>query len=130
MYISGFLISALMKKYKRSSNTKPHLVAIKQLISSSSSPQYLSQHHKWTKKCDRGGLTLPCDNFYLMARQMEVVTRANPDLTILHPESLLVDRLQESILEDFLVSHYWGLLIPGVCPLLSLRLLNDILTLS
>lgn len=111
-----FYISACEKRYNncKSQNKATKLQCIERLKLSSDISTFISKFQTWTKKRDRGGLSLPCDNFFLMLREFETIVRCHASIHNLHATSLLKDKLKELIMESLMVKFYSEKLFCGI----------------
>ncbi|KAJ8307581.1 hypothetical protein KUTeg_014867 [Tegillarca granosa] len=108
-YICGFIIRSIKKRYLRSKSETNQLklkFVLKLISDSATTTSFVKKYAGWFDKKNRGGLYKPCDNFYLLVRELETVMRKNVDIDNLSAKSLLVTKLKEVMLESFMVKHY------------------------
>ncbi len=98
-YISAYIVHALHKK---------KIVSGQNIESKERNIRTFS---RWTKKINRGGLTLPSDYCFLLVRSLEIAVRSQVDVPNLSSNSLQCDKLKETILTNPVVIFYWDKLI-------------------
>jgi hypothetical protein len=104
--------SSLRKKYLRYSKHKLSLVD--KVSGNSENHNFIQKYDRWYKIQDRGGLQKPCDTFFLLVRELELVVRKSVTAK-LGGNSLLLGPLKENIMESFMVKYYCDMLIPNEC---------------
>ena len=116
-YISGYLLFAIKKKAERGSSfprQKALLEAMKKSIAMDtcdhSRRNFVDKYSNWLQKVNRGGLTVPSDNFFLLIREMEMCVRQASAADQYGIERLF---LTESILDNFMVKYYSNKLFKG-----------------
>jgi hypothetical protein len=112
MYISGYILHALQKLGKRfkSSNYQKMTVLINNVLSVSKtqSPQetFVSKFKKWTTTLDRGGLTMPKDDFFLLIRNMELVVKSHVHGSVVSKDILLRSVCSEKMMMNVNVKYF------------------------
>ena len=109
-YIAGYILRSLHKKYLRYSKHKLSLVD--KFSDNSENHNFVQKYDRWYKIQDRGGLQKPCDTFFLLVRELELIVRKSVTAK-LSAHSLLLGPLKENIMESFMVKYYCDLLIPN-----------------
>jgi len=109
-YIAGYILRSLHKKYLRYSKHKLSLVD--KFSDNSENHNFVQKYDRWYKIQDRGGLQKPCDTFFLLVRELELVVRKSVTAK-LSANSLLLGPLKENIMESFMVKYYCDILIPN-----------------
>ena len=114
-YISGYIISALKKESARFSTSAKHKAlghAISACVKENKSAPatFVDKYSVWTAKLNRGGLQTPCDNFFLMVREFELILRQECDTSLVAVNSLTLDKqhLKELIISAFMVKNYFS----------------------
>ena len=109
-YIAGYILRSLHKKYLRYS--KHELSLVDKFSVNSENHNFVQKYDRWYKIQDRGGLQKPCDTFFLLVRELELIVRKSVTAK-LSAHSLLLGPLKENIMESFMVKYYCDLLIPN-----------------
>ncbi|XP_052278876.1 uncharacterized protein LOC127877232 [Dreissena polymorpha] len=107
-YISGYLISTLLKRYSKVKNPteREHKKDVmKSLVNKSSEKTFTEKYSTMIDYKNCGGLKKPSDNFFFMIREFENVVRKSVDHESIHSKSFLKDELREEILDSFMVKH-------------------------
>jgi hypothetical protein len=129
-YICGFIARSLRKRYHR---VKSMCVLKKQcidgLVLKTANSTFAGRFNNWVSKNDRGGLLIPCDEFFLLIREFETVIRRIVNLDSLSANSLKCDQLKEFIMESFMVKHYGAKLFSEAEDDTQVSVLEDILSL-
>lgn len=129
--LCGFVIRSIKKRYIRSkiSVKESKLDLTSKLVKeANSSDSFVKKYATWFDKKNRGGLMKPCDDFYLLIRELETVMRKNVEMDSLSANSLLISELKESMLESYMVKHY-SLKLFGESSELVSNVLEDIISL-
>ncbi|KAH3720564.1 hypothetical protein DPMN_063464 [Dreissena polymorpha] len=111
-YIAGYIIRALEKKYYRihdKSMREKQIEHIHGLVDNSSEKTFTDKFTTLYEQKNRGGLKKPCDNFFLLVREFEIVTRK---VESARDSSLLKSEMKEEIFDSFMVGHYKEMLFP------------------
>jgi len=98
-YISGSILHALSKKPSVNN-------AIQCLIASK--PEVEESIRTMTKARDRGALKEPTACFFHVVECLEAALRKEVNIEALSASSLNTRKLQEAVLMDTAVQHYWG----------------------
>ncbi|CAC5363148.1 unnamed protein product [Mytilus coruscus] len=109
-YIAGFIIKALKKRYSCVSTNKSSIVS--KLLNSTNNTTFVNTYGKWFTKQDRGGLQKPCDTFFFLVRELEMIVRKSisPPYSA---SSLSLQPLKESFMESFMVKYYTDIMFKG-----------------
>ncbi len=92
MYISGYLISQLKKYACRLKEGEKVLDVVNSLISNHVSDNFVSKYQKWLKKINRGGLIIPCNDFFFLIRHCEIIVQKHVSSCNLSKRLLLKGR--------------------------------------
>lgn len=95
-YIAGYILRSLRKKYLRYSKHK--LSLIDKFSDNSENHNFVQKYERWYKIQNHGGLQKPCDTFFLLVRELELVVRKSVTAK-LSANSLLLGPLKENIME-------------------------------
>ena len=109
MYISGYILHSLKKMAKRFKTTYHQEVSvlIHHLVSSQNTQTFVSKFKKWTEKLNRGGLILPCDDFFLLVRNMEIVMKIHLSESPFSTDVISRTVCIEKILNNVNIQYLW-----------------------
>lgn len=113
-YVSGFVLHALKKRYnkiKQGLDRQEMLTVIQSMTAKQCNENFVKKYASLLEKKNRGGLQHPCDNFFLLLRSMEIVTRKHTSGK-LSSHALSKCALKEHIMESYMVKHYMEKLVP------------------
>jgi hypothetical protein len=134
MYISGYILHSLQKMCNKikSKNYYEMNVLIRNVLSiSHKTPQpatFVSKYKKWTETLDRGGLTMPNDDFFLLIRNMELVMKSHVHGSVVSKDLLLHSVCSEKIINNVNIKYLWDRLCPqpGIVPSLLLEKISSL----
>ncbi|XP_033739586.1 uncharacterized protein LOC117326896 [Pecten maximus] len=134
MYMCGSIMRILKKRYSRISDSeiKVEMVsAFEDKRTTNGCSNFISRYRRWITKKDRGGLMYPSDTFFLLIRELEIVTRKKVLPNALNAKALLKGPLKEAIMEDFMVKLYTKKLFDGLDEIqdVTSKVLEDVLNL-
>ena len=130
MYVSGYLLQALKKQCLRFKAD-----GMKELIegllnkNQNGKVSFCTKYREWTVKVDRGGLLHPCDDFFLLIRNMEIAVNRHISSQSLSQDLLLKTTLIELCLNNVNVSYLWAKLCTDSDESLSNILLEKVASL-
>lgn len=129
-YICGYLIKSLTRRYGRCRGKPEQLQCIQSFVASGADGHgkaFLKKFENMITMKDRGGLSRPCGNFYLLVRECEIITRSLVDTNNLAHDSMLVAPLKEKIFDAFMVKHYTEKLQSGVSQDVASSVIEDVI---
>ncbi|KAH3880415.1 hypothetical protein DPMN_004329 [Dreissena polymorpha] len=105
-YISGYIIKYLEKKHSKQKNKQLRdrsLKTVSALTNSSGAVSFTDKFSVWYDKKNRGGLKMPCEDFFCMIREFERVVRENQ-----YTEHNIASKeeIKGKVLEAFMIQHY------------------------
>ena len=119
-YVSGYIISALYKQARQAgklNSEKQELLAesLGHFLKNESDSEktFVAKYTAWTEKVDRGGLKVPCDDFFLFIRECEMCCREVISSQHLNSGSFNTITLKEQIMDRYMVKYYIDKLAKG-----------------
>ena len=117
MYIAGYIIRSVSKYCNRHTHNtrckKMKEMMTKFVSNDKDNVTFVSKYKCWIEKLNRGGLTTPTDDFYLLVRHFELIVRSHISTNMSSSNIILHTVCQQLITANVNVQYYWNKLVPA-----------------